>query len=255
MKPGSFVKLTWLELKLFLREPLAVLFTLAFPLVFMFVIAGVFNAPQGPNSPFLGVGGAEYYVVSNIGIVIGAMGLIALPVHMAAYLERGIIRRFRASSVPVAAVVLAQAIVSLIVAIVATALLLVAARPAYTYHFPSSLPGVVLGFVVGLISFLAIGTLIAGVSRSTRSAQGISFIAFFPHAPPGRFPAARLRGAGAAGPLVWTRDIGKGPGDPGRNCHGGSGWVSRPLPATLSCRRMSARRAWSPSGSDRNLRL
>ena len=180
MKPGSFLKLTWLELKLFLREPLAVLFTLAFPLVFMFVIAGVFNAPQGPNSPFLGVGGAEYYVVSNIGIVIGAMGLIALPVHMAAYLERGIMRRFRASSVPVAAVVLAQAIVSVIVAIAATALLLVAARPAYTYHFPSSLPGVVLGFVVGLISFLAIGTLIAGVSRSTRSAQGISFIAFFP---------------------------------------------------------------------------
>src|SRR5437879_13855639 len=108
------------------------------------------------------------------------MVLSALPVHLAAYLARGVLRRFRASSVPVAAVVLAQAIVSLIVAIAATALLLVAARPAYTYHFPSSLPGVVLGFVVGLISFLAIGTLIAGVSRSTRSAQGISFIAFFP---------------------------------------------------------------------------
>jgi ABC-2 type transport system permease protein len=181
MKPGAFAKLTWLELKLFVREPLAVLFTLGFPLIFMFVIAGVFNTSgQGPDSPFLGVGGAEYYVVSNIGVVIGAIGLIALPGHMAAYLERGIMRRFRASSVPVAGVVLAQAVVSFMVAIVATVLLLLAARPAYTYHFPHSLPGVVLGFVVGLISFLAIGLLIAGVSRSTRSAQGISFVAFFP---------------------------------------------------------------------------
>lgn len=181
MKRQAYLKLTWLELKLFLREPLAVLFTVAFPVVFMFVIAGVFNtAPQGPNSPFLGVGGAEYYVVSNIGVVIGGMGLIAFPVHMAAYLERGVTRRFRASSVPLAGVVLAQAIVSFIVAIVATSILLIAARPAYTYHFPQSLAGVLIGFVVGLVSFLALGLLIAGVSRSTRSAQGISFIAFFP---------------------------------------------------------------------------
>jgi len=181
MKPGAFAKLTWLELKLFIREPLAVLFTLGFPLIFMFVIAGVFNTSGGgPGSPFLGVGGAEYYVVSNIGVVIGAIGLIALPGHMAGYLERGIMRRFRASSVPVAGVVLAQAVVSFMVAIAATVLLLLAARPAYTYHFPHSLPGVVLGFVVGLISFLTVGLLIAGVSRSTRSAQGISFVAFFP---------------------------------------------------------------------------
>jgi len=48
---------------------------------------------------------------------------------MAAYLERGIMRRFRASSVPVAGVVLAQAVVSFIVAIAATAALLLAARP------------------------------------------------------------------------------------------------------------------------------
>jgi ABC-2 type transport system permease protein len=181
MKPAAFLKLTWLELKLFVREPLAVLFTLGFPLVFMFVIAGVFNiGPGGSGNPFRGVGGAEYYVVSNIGVVIGAMGLIALPVHMAAYVERGILRRFRASSVPVGAVVLAQALVSFIVAIAATAVLLLAARPVYTYHLPHSLPGVVIGFVIGLLSFLAIGLLIAGLFPSTRSAQGVGFIAFFP---------------------------------------------------------------------------
>jgi ABC-2 type transport system permease protein len=147
----------------------------------MFVIAGVFNTPaQGRNSPFLGVGGAEYYVVSNVGVVIGAMGLIAFPSHLAAYLEHGVMRRFRASSVPFVGVIIAQALVSFVVAIVATAILLVAARPAYSYDPPGSLVGVVIGFVLGLVAFLAIGLLIATASRSTRAAQGISFIAFFP---------------------------------------------------------------------------
>ena len=180
MNAAGFVKLVWLELKLFLREPLAVFFTVAFPVVFMFVIAGVFNTPQGPNSPFLGVGGAEYYVVSNIGVVIGGMGLIALPAHVAAYLERGVMRRFRASAVPILGVVLAQGIVCLAVAIVATVILLAAARPAYTYHSPYSVSGVVLGFLIGTVSFLAVGFLIAGVARTTRAAQAVGFIAFFP---------------------------------------------------------------------------
>ncbi len=76
MRPALFAKLTWLEAKLFLREPLAVGFTIAYPLVVMFVIAGVFNRP---GEEIRGVGGAEYYVVSNIAVVIAAMGLIALP--------------------------------------------------------------------------------------------------------------------------------------------------------------------------------
>ena len=178
---APYFKLTWLELKLFLREPVAVLFTVGFPVVFMFVIAGVFNVPAGgPNNPFLGVGGAEYYVVSNIGVVVGAMGLIAFPAHLAAYLERGVVRRFRASAVPLAAVVLSQSIVSFVIAVLAAAILLVAARPAYTYYVPQSPVGVLIGFVLGLIAFLGIGLLIAVVSRTVRTAQAIGFVAFFP---------------------------------------------------------------------------
>jgi ABC-2 type transport system permease protein len=70
-------------------------------------------------------------VVSNIAVVVAAMGLIALPQHAASYFERGVIRRFRASSVPATAVILAQATVCFGVAIAAAVVLLAAARPAY----------------------------------------------------------------------------------------------------------------------------
>ena len=37
-------KMSWLELKLFLREPLTVLFALALPVLVLFVMGGVFAA-------------------------------------------------------------------------------------------------------------------------------------------------------------------------------------------------------------------
>ncbi|MGD1052632.1 MAG: ABC transporter permease [Candidatus Dormibacteria bacterium] len=177
MRSTVFAKLTWLEAKLFCREPLAVGFTVAYPVVVMFVIAGVFN--HGGDG-FRGVGGAEYYVVSNIAVVIAAVGLIALPSHVAAYFERGVMRRFRASSVPVPGVVIAQAVVCFGVAIGAAALLLALARTAYTYGAPRSAPGVVLGFAVALISFLALGLLIAALFPTARSAQSAGMVLFFP---------------------------------------------------------------------------
>ena len=43
-------KMTWLELKLFLREPLTVLFALALPLTVLFVMGGVFgNEANDPD--------------------------------------------------------------------------------------------------------------------------------------------------------------------------------------------------------------
>jgi ABC-2 type transport system permease protein len=82
--------------------------------------------------------------------------------------------------VPAAAVILAQAAVCFGVAIVAAVVLVAAARPAYPYAAPHSLPGVVLGFVVALISFLALGLLIAALFPTTRSAQSVGLVLFFP---------------------------------------------------------------------------
>ena len=43
-------KTSWLELKLFLREPLTVLFALALPLLVLFVMGGVFGNEVGRST-------------------------------------------------------------------------------------------------------------------------------------------------------------------------------------------------------------
>src|SRR6266487_4534322 len=68
--------MSWLELKLFTREPVTVLFTLALPLLILYVLGGVFTDPAQPDE-FRGVGGQNYYPPAYVGLVTASIGLIA----------------------------------------------------------------------------------------------------------------------------------------------------------------------------------
>src|SRR4030067_422652 len=104
-------KLTWVEIKLFIREPMTVVFTLALPVIFLFVMGGVFGNTPDPEI-YRGVGPMNYYMPSYFGLVMMAIGTVALPVHLTGYRERGVLRRFRASSFSVWTVLGSQLMVS-----------------------------------------------------------------------------------------------------------------------------------------------
>lgn len=202
----AFAKLTWVELKLVAREPLILVFALAFPLVVLVVLAGVFDPEPDPD--FRGVGGVEYYVPSYLGVVVGAVGLIGLPVHLASYRERGILRRFRASSVSPWAVVGAQLVVGFALSALGCALLVAVASLVYDVGAPDSPAGVLLAFAVATASFLALGILLASVLRTARAAQAVGLILFFPMwllsgaGPPRAIMGGAMRAIGDAFPLT-----------------------------------------------------
>lgn len=173
----ALAKLTWVELKLFVREPFALIFTFVFPLVVLVVLFGSFNAN---DSDFPGSSPRTYYLASYIGVVIAAVGLITIPVHVAAYRERGILRRFRASSVPAWSVVGAQMIVGLLMATLGSIVLVIVGKYSYEAALPESPGRVIVAFLLSTFSFLAIGVLLASVTRNARAAQAIGMIAFFP---------------------------------------------------------------------------
>jgi ABC-2 type transport system permease protein len=178
-------KLTWVELKLFAREPLALVFTFGLPLVVLVSLVGSFD----PGDPaFGGARPSDYYLASYVAVVIGAIGLIAVPVHVAAYRERGILRRLRASSVPPWTSLGAQAAVGLLTAVAGGAVLVVAGgavlvvagRLPYGAALPASTGRVALAFVLSTLSFLTVGFLLGSLAGSARSAQAIGMILFFP---------------------------------------------------------------------------
>jgi ABC-2 type transport system permease protein len=173
----TLAKLTWIEVKLFVREPIAVVFAFAFPLVVLLVLAGVFSQPDTALGGFTGI---DYYIPGYLAVVIASIGLVGLPVHLAALRERGVLRRLRASSVSMASVFGAQTAVHVAMAALGGAVLLVAASLVYDVHAPSSVAGVALGFGVGALSFVALGFLLGSLAPTARAAQAIGLVLFFP---------------------------------------------------------------------------
>ena len=116
------------ELRLLARDPLTLTFVLVFPIVTMLIIGGSFGTEPDDGFP---VNPSHWYVASYFTVVIGATGLIMLPVHIASYRERGVLRRFAAAGFPRWSFALAQLAVGLTAIAVAGALLLAVAAPVY----------------------------------------------------------------------------------------------------------------------------
>jgi ABC-2 type transport system permease protein len=176
----AIAALSWIELKLFLRDPISVVFTLALPPLVLYVLAEVFgNTPDPQGTVFRGFGPTDYYVPAYIGLVVASLGLIGLPVHLASYRERGVLRRFQAARLPVRALVTSQLVV-LVAGVLAGATLLVAlARATYSTRWPASWFGVCLATTVGMLAFAALGVLLGVVMPTARAAQGIGILLWF----------------------------------------------------------------------------
>ena len=176
----TLLKLTWVELKLFVREPITMVFTFALPLIFLFVMGEVFgNTPDPEGTVYRGVGPMNYYVPAYIGLVIASIGLVGLPVHLTGYRERGVLRRLRASSLSVWSVFGSQVIVSFVIAALGGILLTAFALFTYGVNLPEAPALLVAAFVISVLSFAAVGILLAAVLPTVRAAQGLGLMLFF----------------------------------------------------------------------------
>ena len=166
------------ELKLMTRDPLVLTFVFAFPVVTMLIIGGAFGTH--PDPAFGGVNPAHWYVASYLTVVIAATGLVMLPVHLASYRERGVLRRFAAAGFPRWSFAIAQLVVGLVVIAVACALLLAVAAPVY--GIPAVHDGwrVAVAVPLGAIAFVGIGVLLGSLLPSARAAQAVGLLLFFP---------------------------------------------------------------------------
>ncbi len=175
----TLTTLTRTELRLLTREWAAMLFAFAFPALMLVVLAGVFGDLPDPE----GFGAAipsEHYVASYIAIPLGALALVGLPVMLASYRERDVLRRFAAFGVPAGAVVAAQAVVSALLVLAGVAVVLLVAAPTYGIPIPADPVTVVAGFVLGTVTMLTIGVALGLAASTARAAQAIGLLLFFP---------------------------------------------------------------------------
>jgi len=175
----SLLKMTWMEGKLFLREPVGAFFTLVFPLIMLFIFGTIYSTvPAGPGSG--GLEGISNLIPAFIAMVIGMTGLMAVTITLATYRENGILRRLRTTPVSPLIVMAAQVIVVFTMTALGTLLLIIAGMLVYHVRFEGDALSMLGGFILGALSFFSIGFILAGVMPTARSAQVVAMVLLYP---------------------------------------------------------------------------
>jgi ABC-2 type transport system permease protein len=177
---GSAVgRLTATELKLIGREGARFFVRLAVPPILL-VIFGAIPFYTQRRATLDGYTLLDAYVPILIGYALALLALTALPMALAGYRERGILRRLQTTPAGPVRVLAAQLIANLAVVASMVILILAVARLGYGVFLPRQAAGFVVAALLGAAAMLSIGLLIAAAAPSAQAAQGIGMVLLFP---------------------------------------------------------------------------
>lgn len=172
-------KLAYTEMRLFVREPVTMIFSFVFPVLVLVLLGGIFGSRPIDEGEFSGVKIMNYYVPGYVALVVASIGMISLPVHIATYREHGVLRRLHATGVSEMALLGAQAFVSICIGVVGGVLIFVLGVAAYGVSAPASAFGVLVAFLLAVLAFTAIGVLLASIAPNARAAQAVGLLLWF----------------------------------------------------------------------------
>jgi len=174
----GFWNLTFIELKLLLREPMAAFFTLIFPVMMLFLFGSIYG--NAPTPFFAGQGFVDAMVPAYAAMIVATSSIMSLSIHMADSRERGVLRRYRATPLRPLAVLGGQVIPIFLMTLIGMVILIAAGVLVYHLKMPGHALSVLAGFVLSCLSFFALGFVLAAVMPTARSAQVVAMVLYYP---------------------------------------------------------------------------
>ncbi len=179
-KIRALLKLTWLEIKIFVREPMGVIGTIAIP-VAVFLIASRLMGPRIARTAIQTGGGPGSAVLPVLASILMALSAISsLVTIVSIYREGGILKRLRATPLSPTVILSAHVLVKLVFTILTLVIMILLGRR----YFPPGAPVPLLSYSVALTfttwSILSIGFLIASVVPTARFAQPLAAVILYP---------------------------------------------------------------------------
>jgi ABC-2 type transport system permease protein len=172
-------KLTWVELKIFLREPLGALGTIVIPILAFILVGRAVGPKLAPTAlaanSFIGVG---LPVLASILIAISAV--LSLVTIISIYREGGILKRLRATPLRPHTILTAHVIVKLLLTAATLALMVLAGKRYYPVGIHPPFVGFTIALLITTCSILSIGFLIASIVPTARFAQPIGAVIMYP---------------------------------------------------------------------------
>ena len=174
----SLSKMTWMEAKLFLREPMSAFFTLVFPLMYLLLFGAI--SGNEPTPQFGGQRTIDASIPGLIAMIICITGLMSTTMTMSTYREKGVLRRLRTTPVSPLVVLVAQVIVVFSMTALGMLLLVAAGKLIYHVRFEGNAFSLLAGFTLSSLSFFGIGFILAGSMPTVRSAWVVGMVLLYP---------------------------------------------------------------------------
>jgi ABC-2 type transport system permease protein len=171
---------TRFQLRAYLRNRRARMFTLVIPLILLALLAGVFHGGETTVNG-VKVDYRQFFVPSVIVFSLTLTTLAMLVASVVQQRELGILKRRRATPMPAWALILSQSLTVVLMAIGTVALLLIVGAVAFGVHFPlKGVPALVLGVLCGAAAFSGLGYALSTFADSADSAQPMIQLITFP---------------------------------------------------------------------------
>jgi ABC-2 type transport system permease protein len=175
----GLLQLTWLEIKIFMREPLGAFGTIAIPVIVFVVMGRVIGRPIAPPSAVVsGFVRTGLPVFASILIAISAV--LSLVTIISIYREGGILKRLRATPLRPETILTAHVLVKLALTALTLALMLLAGKRYYPAPVDAPLVAFTVALLIATCSIMSIGFVIASVVPTARFAQPIGAAVLYP---------------------------------------------------------------------------
>jgi ABC-2 type transport system permease protein len=176
---SALVRLPITEAKLFLRDRVGPIWGIGFPMLLLIIFGSIplFHQPQ---AVYGGLTLLEVYVPILVLMMLALLSLVAMPLVLAGYREKGILRRLRTTPAGPARVLAAQLMVNFATAVVTVAAILVVARLAYSVPPPRQFGAWIFATLMASTALMAVGLCVAAIAPTGRTAQAIGAILFYP---------------------------------------------------------------------------
>ena len=175
----GLLKLTWLEIKIFIREPMGAVGTILIP-VAVFVglgrVAGRTLAAQTPSDAVW----MRVILPVFAALLIALSAVISLVTIISIYREGGILKRLRATPLRPTTILTAHVVVKLLFTALTLALLVVAGKRYYPAGVSVSFASATIALLIATWSILSMGFVVASLVPTARFAQPIGAAIFYP---------------------------------------------------------------------------
>ena len=175
----ALLKLTWLETKIFVREPMGVFGTIGIPVI-VFVVASRLVGPRVARAA-IQPGGAVSAVLPVLASILMTLSAISsLVTIISIYREGGILKRLRATPLSPMVILSAHVLVKLLFTLITLAIMVLLGRR----YFPPGAPVPLFSYAVALTfttwAILSVGFLIASIVPTARFAQPLAAVILYP---------------------------------------------------------------------------